>query len=281
VKQRVITALVLAPLAIAAVLFLPTSIFMVLMAAALLLGLWEWSRLIGFESHATRAVILLAHAAAMALLAWKGWPGVFPFVALAGVAWWCLAALWLIDMKFASAPTPRNRVLKLAIGSLLVLPAWCAAGMLHGDVGMAGNAVRMGPAWTLYALAIVWAADSGAYFVGSRVGGPKMSPSISPGKTWSGFGGGLATVIVLACVCAPLFGLGWNEAPLLLLASVLAGLASVVGDLFESIVKRHAGAKDSGYLFPGHGGVLDRIDSLTFTAPLYFHLLAFFALDRF
>jgi phosphatidate cytidylyltransferase len=269
VKQRILTALILAPLAIAAVLFLPTSIFMVLMAAAVLLGLWEWARLIGFESHATRAVILLAHAALMALLAWKGWPGVFPFVALAGVAWWCLAALWLIDMKFASTPTRGNRAFKLAIGTLLMVPAWCAAGMLHADVGMVRGAVHLGPAWTLYALAIVWAADTGAYFVGSRIGGPKMSPSISPGKTWSGFAGGMLTVVVLSLVCAPLFGLGWNAAPLLLLASVLTGLASVVGDLFESIIKRHAGAKDSGYLIPGHGGVLDRIDSVLAALPVF------------
>ena len=268
-KQRILTALVLAPLAIAAVLFLPTSIFMVLMAAALLLGLWEWTRLIGIESHARRAIVLLAHAALMALLAWKGWPGIFPFVALAGVAWWLLAGLWLVDMKFASAPTARNRALKLAIGTLLIVPAWCAAGMLHGDVAMSGSASHLGPAWTLYALAIVWAADTGAYFVGSRVGGPKMAPSISPGKTWSGFAGGMTTVIVLSLACAPLFGLGWDQAPLLLLASVLAGLASVVGDLFESIIKRHAGAKDSGYLIPGHGGVLDRIDSVLAALPVF------------
>jgi phosphatidate cytidylyltransferase len=268
-KQRILTALILAPLAIAAVLWLPTSIFMAIMAAAMLLGLWEWSRLIGFESHATRAVILLVNAALMALLAWKGWPGVFPFVALAGVVWWGLASLWLIDMKFGSRPTRFNRGLKLVIGSLLIVPAWCAAGMLHGDEAMARDAAHLGPAWTLYALAIVWAADTGAYFVGSRVGGPKMSPSISPGKTWSGFGGGLATVVLLSLFCAPLFGLGWNQAPLLLLASLLAGLASVVGDLFESIVKRHAGAKDSGYLIPGHGGVLDRIDSVLAALPVF------------
>lgn len=268
-KQRILTALILAPLAIAAVLWLPTPLFMASMAAIVLLGLWEWTRLIGIEDHFRRAIVLLAHAALMALLAWKGWPGVFPFVALAGVVWWCLAALWLIDMKFASVPTPGHRALKLVIGTFLVVPAWCAIGMLHDDVGMAGDAIRMGPAWTLYALAIVWAADIGAYFVGSRVGGPKMSPSISPGKTWSGFGGGMATVIVLSLACAPLFGLGWNQAPLLLLASVLAGLASVLGDLFESIIKRHAGAKDSGYLIPGHGGVLDRIDSVLAALPVF------------
>jgi len=269
VKQRILTALILAPLAIAAVLWLPTSIFMVLLAAAVLLGLWEWSRLIGFESHATRAVILLVNAALMALLAWKGWPGVFPFVALAGVAWWVLASLWLARMKFASEPTAFNRALKLVIGTLLIVPAWCAAGMLHGDVGMARDAAHYGPAWLLYALAIVWAADTGAYFVGSRVGGPKMSPSISPGKTWSGFAGGLATVLVLSLACAPLFGLAWSQAPLLVAASLLAGLASVVGDLFESIIKRHAGAKDSGYLIPGHGGVLDRIDSVLAALPVF------------
>jgi phosphatidate cytidylyltransferase len=261
-KQRLLTALVLAPLAIAAVLFLPTPAFMALMAAAMLLGLWEWTRLVGLASHSTRAAVLLANAAVLAWLAWRGWPGVFPLVTLLGAAWWLLAALWLLRMEFGREATPANLAMKLLIGSLLILPAWCAAALLHGSG-------PQGPAWTLYALLLVWSADSGAWFVGSRIGGRKLAPSISPGKTWAGFWGGLGTMALVSLAAIPVFGLGWNQAPLLVAASLLTGLASIVGDLFESIIKRHAGAKDSGHLVPGHGGVLDRIDSVVAALPVF------------
>jgi phosphatidate cytidylyltransferase len=261
-KQRILTALILTPLAIAAVLLLPTAGFMVLVAALLLLGLWEWTRLVGLETRAARAAVLLLHAALLAWLAWRGWPGIFPWIALLGAAWWLLAALWLRRMEFGRDDTPFNRGLKLAIGALLVVPAWCAAALLHGD---GAN----GPAWTLYAVLLVWAADSGAWFVGSRVGGRKLAPTISPGKTWAGLWGGLGTVVLVSLAAIPVFGLGWNQAPLLVAASLLTGIASVVGDLFESIIKRHAGAKDSGHLVPGHGGVLDRIDSVVAALPVF------------
>jgi phosphatidate cytidylyltransferase len=261
-KQRIVTALLLAPLAIAAVLFLPTSIFMVLAAAVLLLGLWEWTRLIGIAGHTLRALVLALNAALLAWLAWSGWPALFPWVALLGVLWWCAATLWLSAARVGSEPNIRNRAIKMVIGSLLILPAWCSIGLLHAD-GAAG------PAWAFYALAIVWVADSGAYFVGSRIGGRKLAPSISPGKTWAGFWGGLAAVGVLALVAAPLFGLGFSGMSLLFFASLLTALASVIGDLFESMIKRHAGAKDSGDLFPGHGGMLDRIDSILAALPVF------------
>ncbi len=173
-----------------------------------------------------------------------------------------MAAVWLSRMQFASAPTTTNRTLKLVIGTAMVVPAWCAIALLHGD----GD---RGPAWALYAVLLVWAADSGAWFFGSRIGGRKLSPSISPGKTWAGFWGGLGTVCLVALLAVPVLGLGWNQAPALIAASLLTGLASVVGDLFESIIKRHAGAKDSGYLVPGHGGVLDRIDSVLAALPVF------------
>lgn len=261
-KQRIITALLLAPLAIAAVLFLPSAAFMALAAALLLLGLWEWSRLIGFQGHARRAVILVAHAAAMAWLAWRGWPALFPVVALLGVVWWVASLAWLRFPQFARSTSTAHRWTKLLVGSLLIIPTWCAIGLLHNDGSL-------GPRWAFYSLALVWAADSCAYFTGRHFGGAKMSPSISPNKTWAGFWGGLAGVVLLSLAATPLLGLGWNQWPALAAITVLAGLASVVGDLFESLIKRHAGAKDSSQLIPGHGGVLDRIDSVVAAVPVF------------
>lgn len=270
-KQRIITALLLAPLAIAAVLFLPSGAFMALMAAVLLLGLWEWTRLIGFVGHARRALILIVHAGAMAWLAWRGWPHLFPLVALLGVVWWLASLAWLRFPQFARAPTTAHRWTKLFVGTLLILPTWCALGMLH-------TATPFGPRWAFFSLGLVWAADSCAYFSGRHFGGAKMSPSISPNKTWAGFWGGIVGVLVLCVPAAPLLGLAWEQLPSLMAVALLAALASVVGDLFESLIKRHAGAKDSSALIPGHGGVLDRIDSVVAAVPVFAVAKALFGL---
>lgn len=266
-KQRVITALVLAPLVLAAILLLPTSWLMPLVAAALLGGLWEWTRLMGIHSHAGRALILLVHAALMAWLAWRGGP-LFPWVALAGVVWWLVALIWLRNPAFGKADTPAHRALKLGVGTLLVVPAWCAFALLHTE----------GAVWALYGLMLVWAADTFAYFSGRRFGGAKLAPSISPGKTWAGFWGGLFGVVVLALAMAPLLEVGLDRLPVLVAISLAAGLASVLGDLFESVMKRQAGAKDSGTLLPGHGGVLDRIDSILAALPVFAIFKAWFGL---
>lgn len=270
-KQRIITALLLAPLAIAAVLFLPSAAFVALAAALLLLGLWEWTRLIGFEGHARRTLIIVAHAAAMAWLAWRGWPALFPLVALLGVAWWLASLAWLRFPQFAKAPTTAHRWTKLFVGTLLIVPTWCAIAMLH-------TGGEYGPRWAFYSLALVWAADSCAYFSGRHFGGAKMSPSISPNKTWAGFWGGLVGVVLLSLPAAPLLGLAWSQLPMLIAVTLLAALASVVGDLFESLIKRHAGAKDSSQLIPGHGGVLDRIDSVVAAVPVFAVAKALFGL---
>lgn len=259
-KQRVLTALLLAPLAIAALLWAPTPWLLGLLAIVLLLGLWEWTRLVGLESPALRVGVLLLHAAAMATLAAYGWPALFPAVTLAGSAWWLLACAWLAWPAVGRGPAWLGP--KLAVGALMFLPTWCAVALLHADGAL-------GPRWTLFALLLVWAADTFAYFAGSRIGGPKLAPSISPGKTWAGFCGGLAGALLICLPALPLLGLAWSQLPALLALALVVALASVVGDLVESLVKRQAGAKDSGTLIPGHGGVMDRIDSVVAALPVF------------
>ncbi len=269
-KQRVITALLLAPLVVIGILKLPSAAVMALVAAILLLGLWEWTRMAGVQGRVKRAAILFAHAAAMAWLAWRGWPGLFPWIVLLGVVYWIGAALWLKFPVFAKTGTGAV-TLKVLAGSLMVVPTWCAIGLLHG-------AGETGPVWTLFALLIVWAADTFAFFAGRRFGGAKLAPSISPAKTWAGFFGGLFGVMVLAFAAAPVLGVGLPQLPWLLAASLVAGLAAVVGDLFESLVKRQAGVKDSSALIPGHGGLFDRIDSIVAALPVFAFLKALFEL---
>ena len=263
-RKRVLAALVMAPVAVGAVLFLPTPWLAAAVAGLMMVGLWEWTLLSRTTGRAARAAYLAANIALMTALAWNAGHGLGQLVAVAtwGSLWWLLALAWLARFDFASGGEPWTRGLKLAVGSLCVIPAWAALCWLH-----AGS--LRGPAWTLFALLIVWVADTGAYFAGSRWGKHKLAPRISPGKSWEGFAGGLAATLVLATAGLPVLGLGWHRLGDLLLLTGVAFLFSVSGDLFESLLKRHAGAKDSSDLIPGHGGVLDRLDSLLAALPVF------------
>ncbi|HET7556898.1 MAG TPA: phosphatidate cytidylyltransferase [Rhodanobacteraceae bacterium] len=266
-KQRVLTALVLAPLIVALVFLTNTPVFAVLLAVIFLAGLWEWTRMSGMRNRPLRACLLVGYAIVMALL----WPVVrsqwWWLPALIGVAWWLLAFMWLRNISFGASPTRAHTALKLFAGLLVVVPAWCAVVALHG--AHVTCAPPRAAWWVIFFATIVVAADVGAYFAGSRLGKHKLAPAISPGKTWEGVYGALA--------CSAIIGLagGWiAHAPAGLLVGVIAlalvtVLFSIVGDLFESLIKRHAGVKDSGTLFPGHGGLFDRMDSIVAALPVF------------
>ncbi len=263
-RTRVIAAAVMAPVAILSVLYLPSHFLAALVAAVMMLGLWEWTLLAGLRDRVSRAAYLVANAGLMATLVWGAGTGLFTLklVSLLGVVWWLLVLLWLLKFDFASRETAWSRALKLFAGSLCVIPAWAAISWLHASQAK-------GPVWALFALLIVWAADSGAYFIGVRFGKHKMAPRISPGKSWQGFFGGLPAALLLAVIALSFLGIGWSSLPDLLLLTAVTSLFSVAGDLFESLLKRHAGAKDSSDLIPGHGGALDRVDSLLAALPVF------------
>jgi phosphatidate cytidylyltransferase len=258
------TAAVLAPAAVAAVLWLPTPFLAALVAILILGALWEWTLLAGLEERLPRVAYLTANAMLMSALVWGAGRGLFTLklVSLVGVVWWGVAALWLWRSELFAADTAAARIVKLLAGSLAAVPAWCALGWLHAQPGN-------GPGWALFALGLVWAADTFAYFVGVRFGRNKLAPAISPGKTWEGVAGGFAGCLLLAVLATPALDIPWTQLHMVLLLSVVVMAVSVQGDLFESLLKRHAGAKDSGTLIPGHGGLLDRIDSLLAALPVF------------
>jgi phosphatidate cytidylyltransferase len=261
---RVLAAAVMAPVAILSVLYLPSPFLAALVAGVMMLGLWEWARLAGLRGNLARAAYLVGNAGLMAALVWSAGRGMLTLklVSVLGVVWWLLVIVWLGRFEFAARDTFGARVFKLVAGSVSVIPAWAAICWLHASH-------PKGPVWALFALAIVWAADTGAYFVGSRFGKHKLAPRISPGKSWEGFFGGLLATMLLAAAASPVLGLAWASLPSLLLLTAATALISVVGDLFESLLKRHAGIKDSSDLIPGHGGVLDRVDSLLAALPVF------------
>lgn len=261
-KQRTLTALVLAPLAVALILFVPTVLVAAVAAAAFLFAIWEWTRLLGLRDMPLRAAIVAAHAVLLVVL-WFGRGSALWWITIAlGVAWWPLAALWLRHYSFAAAPTRENVALKLAAGLVIVVPAWAALVAVHGNG-------EDGPWWALFGLLLIWVADSGAYIAGSRWGRAKLAPRISPGKTWAGVYGALASSAIVGVVGAWLLGMRELALVGVFVLAMLTVVCSIVGDLFESLIKRHANVKDSGHLFPGHGGMFDRLDSVFAALPVW------------
>ena len=272
-KIRILAALVMAPAVIGAVLLLPTGWLMLLSALVFLAALWEWLKLSDIEDALARSILLACNLALMVALVWGsrsahgGSFALLQLVILFGVAWWLASMLWLRHYDFASDHDSHARAFKLAAGTLAVVPAWCALGFIHASQ-------PNGHRWLLLALLLVWAADTGAYFTGRTFGGKwfggrKLAPRISPNKTWEGLLGGVALAMLVAVIGAWLLGADRAHWPAIALVAAVTVGFSVVGDLFESLLKRHVGMKDSSQLIPGHGGVLDRLDSVLAALPVF------------
>ena len=266
-KQRVITALILALVFLLSLFGLPAGYFSFFIGAVLLIGAWEWAAMSGFARLWQRLLYvalllgLLVAAAAYFGFAGEARPaldkGSIRDLLVVGCAWWGVALL-LVQGYPSSAILWGHSWLRLLMGILVLVPAWVALVYLRQQAY---------GAWLVLALILVVAlADSGGYFVGRRFGRRKLAPAVSPGKTWEGFAGGLLVNLLLALLLAWFLEL---KLALLLAVIVPTSLVSVLGDLLESMVKRHAGVKDSGSLLPGHGGVLDRIDGITAGAPVF------------
>jgi phosphatidate cytidylyltransferase len=272
-KYRIITALILIPIVIAALFLLPPVGFAVVTIVVCMLAAWEWGQFAGFKSRTQRVwlAILCGFLLAAMMLSLPAYQQSVHLIQISGSLWlslaWWIAAFILVVLYPGSAAAWRNsRPLKLIFGLLTIVPFFW--GMLSLRLyGYAENHYN-GAWWLLYVMLLVWGADSGAYMFGKLFGKHKLAPKVSPGKTWEGLIGGLLTSALISW----LFGryVPLNVAPAtLLICSVIATLASVLGDLTESMFKREAGIKDSGNLIPGHGGIMDRIDSLTAAVPVF------------
>jgi phosphatidate cytidylyltransferase len=261
-RQRVVTAAVLVPASVAAILWLPNLGFALATAVVVLAGGWEWSRLAGWTDRPTRLIFLLGLAVvllAAALLLQAG--GLSVLLGL-GAAWWLLALALVVRHERSGRRLSPSPGLRALAGDLTLVPAWAALVALHGQEAH-------GPVWVLFLVALVWLADIGAFFAGRRWGRRKLAVRVSPGKSWEGVAGGVLAALVGASAALLIAGVPVDRLPGLLTLVAAAVAASVLGDLTESLFKREAGLKDSGGLLPGHGGVLDRIDSLTAAAPIF------------
>lgn len=270
-ETRVITALVIIPLLVSAVLLLSVKSLAFIFGVVIIIGAWEWSRLSGFTSMISRlAYIALTIFIMLQSYNWIEQPKLLSYMLYAVFIWWLFAFLWLtITSPDKLLANVLNVYIRGLIGLILLVPAWLSLLALHTQ----GN---NGPYLLLAFFILIWVADSGAYYSGKIFGCRKLAPVISPGKTIEGVYGALCAAF-LASIIIALF-LDYNFLQIIIFSSItlFCIIFSIIGDLFESVAKRNAGIKDSGTFFPGHGGVMDRIDSLTSAAPLFLLSLGWF-----
>lgn len=279
-KERVLSAVVMIILALAGLFFLPPLPFTLVLSAIVVLAMWEWAQFAGIKRPVMRAVVALVTFCVLLfpILAATDYiraarfltDETTPFLFIAG-AWWAVALGLVVTYPNSAKIWEKSVSAKFIFGFFTLVPFLIGALALrfyhyHSDH-------YQGAYLLLYVLLLIWGADSGAYFVGRAFGKRKLAPKVSPGKSWEGALGGLFTAAVIAVLFlqiggTDIFGKALPFAPFLLL-SVMTVAVSVLGDLTESMFKRQAGIKDSSNLIPGHGGILDRIDSLTAAVPFF------------
>lgn len=248
--QRIVTAVIALVVLLLVLFVIPAPLAKLVIAAVVVAGAWEWSGFLGAPSRGMRIGYLVAVAAAIGLVAWQA-EVINENLFRAALIWWFCALVWIFFY-----PTPIPAAVRWLGGLLVLVPLYNALIVLYDA----------SPLLLLAALLVVWAADTGAFAAGKLVGRVKLAPQISPGKTWEGVIGGLLLVSLMAIAGSWYYE---SRATVLVPFCLAAACASIVGDLTVSMFKRSAGLKDSGTLFPGHGGILDRIDSVAAAAPLF------------
>ena len=281
--KRIITASVLASLIALAVFKLPMEYFSLVIGLITLLAAWEWSNLAGVISPLKRAIFLLALILPMlGIQFWTqileliaqtvDWPdvrdysGILEWLVIPPVLFWILVMILIRNTPTGVLNLQLKTRYKVLIGWFILLSAWMFLSRLRAFYGTE---------MTMYFLILIWTADISAYFAGKKWGTTKLAPEISPGKTVAGMYGALISGLVCAIVLSLIYGFNLMIASDFVLLSVLTVLISIYGDLFVSVVKRQRGVKDSGSLLPGHGGVLDRIDSLIAAIPFFYGCIYF------
>jgi len=276
--QRIITASVLAALIALAVFNLSSEYFSLLIGVIALIGAWEWSNLVGIQSYIKRALFLVV--LVLPMLGVHFWTQALEIIALSfdwtdvrtysGVLEWLVippVLFWIVVMVvIRNAPTgvlqiTMKPIYKLLMGGFVLFSVWMFLSRLKAFYG----AEMM-----MYLLLLIWTADVFAYFIGKKFGKTKLSPDISPGKTIEGMYGALFGGALCGGILSLIYGFNFLVASDFVLLSVLTVLISIYGDLFFSVVKRQRGVKDSGKILPGHGGILDRIDSLVAATPFFY-----------
>lgn len=279
-KERVLSAIVMIAAVLLALFWLSPLPFTLALGAIIVLGMWEWAQFVGFKRPIARAIVALATFGLLIFPIMASTDYIqatrfltdetVPLLFLGGI-WWIIATLLVVSYPTSAKWWSGSVAAKFIFGFCTLIPFFISTLALrfyHYNIDS-----YQGTYLLLYVFLLVWGADSGAYFVGRGIGRHKLAPKVSPGKSWEGAIGGVLTsgiiaVIFLNVVPENVFGRGLETLPFILL-SMITVVISALGDLTESMFKRQAGVKDSSQLIPGHGGILDRIDSLTAALPVF------------
>ncbi|TRY31258.1 phosphatidate cytidylyltransferase [Aliiglaciecola sp. M165] len=276
-KQRIITALILAPLAILAILFLPLLGFELFIAVVVGLGAYEWANMSGVLPRVQKAIyagfifsgcLFLTYWVPTELIWFQGALNeIYQYILGVAAIWWAVSLLMILAYPRFSSFWRNSKMIRSLFGVLTLIPTWVAVVSLRSH--MYEIDPFYGVSLIFYVLGIVWAADIGAFFVGVKFGRHKLRPNVSPGKTLEGLLGGVAASTAIIAFAATHYQVDPTRIWLHVLIGGLTVGVSALGDLNESMFKRCAGIKDSGKILPGHGGILDRIDSLTAAFPVF------------
>jgi phosphatidate cytidylyltransferase len=276
-KQRILTALILAPLALFAILFLSIDYFQYAVVFVMGLGAYEWANMSGLIQRRMKLVFTLLITSICLLLsivvpATEIWiqgkvNSIFYWILASAAVWWAYSLVMIMMYPKYSHFWQRSNFIRNLFGVFTLVPTWVAIVVLRTSLHDVDT--TYGASLIFYVLGIVWAADVGAFFVGVKFGKRKLRPNVSPGKTYEGLAGGVMASLAIIAFAAMHYQVEAARISLHILVGVITVGVSALGDLNESMFKRCAGIKDSGNLLPGHGGVLDRIDSLTAAFPVF------------
>lgn len=260
-KARIATAAVLIPIVIALIFFADVIWFSVFFSLIVVIGAWEWAKLSKLNEKMKYMYVIFSLLILFAIY-WFDNSLLKESIILIGSLYWLIAIGLVVFYQKQRNLLPRNSSILMLIGLFLLVPMWCSLVVLKSNT-------EIGSVLIMLLMLLIWGADTAAYFAGKKWGKRKLANHVSPGKTWEGTIAGIFASIVIAIAYVIVSNKNLDESIIFIGIAILTVIGSVFGDLMESIVKREAGQKDSGNILPGHGGVMDRIDSLTAASPIF------------
>jgi len=262
-KYRLLTAFLMGPIILWAIYAMPENYFAMFALVLVSLGAWEWSAFSGWLKPLQRSTFFLLNIILFAAVLFLQNEMLNTFLVAASLLWWAICIPLLRSFPFKTNNIIHKQAVTTFIGIVLLLGTFVSMLLIR-------NNPSYGSEYVLYLILIIWFADSGAYFAGRSLGKNKLIPNVSPGKTWEGVAGAFVVTFIVAIVSINLLDIPSSHAIMFIIVTELTVLYSIVGDLSESMFKRMANIKDSGHILPGHGGILDRIDSLMSGFPVFF-----------
>jgi len=262
-KYRLLTAFLMGPLILWAIYAMPENFFALFSFVIVTIGAWEWGAFAGWVKPLQRGLFFTVNVLLFITVLLLQSTELNLAIILASLLWWLICIPLLLFFPFQKNNPLQTQAIKSVVGIVLLLGTLVSMVMIR-------NNPEYGSEFVLYLILTIWFADSGAYFAGRALGKNKLIPNVSPGKTWEGVAGAIVVTLIVAVVSLDLLNIPSSHSIMFILITFITVVYSIVGDLSESIFKRMANIKDSGSLLPGHGGMLDRIDSLMSGFPVFF-----------